>query len=488
MMDAVHLDSALYRADAEAAYRQIRELGPVVPLIMPDGLRIWAITRYKLGRQVLLDNRLVKSPTEVPPPFKALGGRRYAEDHMVVVGRHMLNAPAEHHPRLRALAIEHFSAAAIKAREPMIESVAHRLLERVDDPTAFDLVAAYARPLVFDVLGEIIGVPESLRPSASRLLATLSERDNPLSPPMRQAFIELTDLLHDLTINNTGHGFIGDLKNAHGKGMISLREIVSAVGMLLAAGTSSTQTAIIYGAVLLSAMPAERQRLLDGPAPGTAVIDELLRYHAPFPFTTWRFTTEPTEIAETLIPAGEPVFVLLAAANRDPRVYTQPDDFVGGRSGQQRHLTFGHGPHYCVGAHLARAEARIALTTLYRRFPDLHPAVPESHLTWRGMLLDRTITSLPVTALPGVPHQRAEATQAPAPAAARGSPESGRPAAELHPVRRRPASRTRRAQGRIPANQGAPGGVPARRAQAEAVAGQVSDHPRPHQLGEIPRP
>ncbi|RDI50744.1 cytochrome P450 [Nocardia mexicana] len=393
------IDAAPSEALAEDAYRRIRESGPVVPLRLPDGLRIWAVTRYALGRSVLQDPRFVKSRTEIRRPHEMFGGRRYAEDVMAAEGDHLLNAPPDGHARLRGLIAPHLSARAVRRREPRIAEVADELIEQVADRSEFDLAADVARPLVTRVISEIIGIPVEFAPRVSAYMQRISDRIDPLGTDYREASALLVDLLRELIREprDPDSGRLLDiLQQEYRHGRISRREITSNIVMLLAAGTASTQITLCYGTVVLCTRPEERRRLLDGPAPAAAFVEELLRYHAPFPFSPWRFAADDTEIAGCTIPAGEPVLVLLSATNRDPDGYPDPDTFDSHRTAGPPHLAFGYGPHFCAGAHLARAEARIALTTLFTRIPTLHLAVPPSHLTWRGLLFDRTITELPV--------------------------------------------------------------------------------------------
>lgn len=173
------------------------------------------------------------------------------------------------------------------------------------------------------------------------------------------------------------------------------REALSTVLMLLGAGISSTAIAIGSGAARVMSAGATLRALLGDDGTAVRLVEELLRHHPPFPFSPWRFTRDEVTIAGTTIPPNSTVFVLLAAVNRDPEVFEHPDEVDPSRSASA-HLTFGLGPHFCVGAHLARLEVKIALRLLFDRLPGLRPDLDYADLTWRGLLFDRTMTSFPV--------------------------------------------------------------------------------------------
>lgn len=142
-----------------------------------------------------------------------------------------------------------------------------------------------------------------------------------------------------------------------------------------------------------SAVQRGDNRLLD------TAIEELLRFDGPVELATWRYATEPLEIGGKLIREGDPVLVVLAAADRDPDRFAEPDTLDLSRRDNQ-HLGYGHGIHYCLGAPLARLEGRTALETLFRRLPDLQLAVDPSDLRWRGGLIMRGLRTLPVEFTP----------------------------------------------------------------------------------------
>ncbi|MFD8061963.1 cytochrome P450 [Streptomyces cyaneofuscatus] len=370
----------------------------MVPVDLPEGLRVWVITRYQEGRKALTDPRFVKDMRRLQDPGHGFAGQRYAEDVLAVEGRHVLNSDGAEHARLRSAVASHFTAHASAGREEEIRQIAAMLTERVASQERVDLMSSYAQPLPELVIGRIIGVPDDTMPVVGRLSRQLSSRENPATAPMRRAYSDLVDLVRDLIADpsiDDPRTVISGLRKAVGRGDLSRREAASTLMVLFAAGISTTATGLGHAAATLIYTHAALRPLL-GSASATTLVDEILRHHPPIQFTSWRFAPLDVPVGSTTIPAGSPVLILLASANRDPAAFPAPDELVPDRQATPGPLTFGRGPHYCIGAHLARLEIRIGLQTLFDRLPDLQLTHPHAHTTWRGLLLDRTITSLPV--------------------------------------------------------------------------------------------
>jgi cytochrome P450 len=172
--------------------------------------------------------------------------------------------------------------------------------------------------------------------------------------------------------------------------------LLSMIVLLLVAGHETTVNLVGNGVVALLEHPAELERLRNDPTLIKPAVEELLRYDAPVQLATERYTNEDVTIAGVSIPRGELVFAALGSANRDERQFDQPETLDIERE-PNRHLSFGQGVHFCLGASLARLEGQIAISTLLRRAPDLRLAVSTQHLRRRPSLLLRGLTSLPVT-------------------------------------------------------------------------------------------
>jgi cytochrome P450 len=390
-MTVVPITAVPDRAAFEAVFGELRERAAVVPVEIEGGLRAWVITRYAEGRAALKDPRLVKDLRTV----NAFSGVRHAEDVFAVEGRHMLNSDGADHARLRSVAAGPLSASSIARLRPAVERIAGRLLDTVAEAESIDLMAAYARPLPELVMGQVLGVPDEPMLEIARLSRRLGQREDPASREMRRAYGDVVDLVRDqLGCAPPPGSVLAALRVAADAGRITRRELVSTVMMLVAAGTSSSTIAIGHGAALLASAAAALRVLLDSAGRSAELVEELIRHHPPFPFSPWRFAREPVEVDGVTIPQGAVVFVLLAAANRDPAAIERPEELLPGRQ-FFGHLTFGYGPHYCLGVHLARMEIQAALRELFARLPGLCLETPYPQVAWTGLLFDRTIRALP---------------------------------------------------------------------------------------------
>ena len=188
------------------------------------------------------------------------------------------------------------------------------------------------------------------------------------------------------------------------------QELLSSLFQLIVAGTDTTTSLIGNGVVALLDHPDQLQLLAEEPKRMPAAIEEFIRYSAPVPHATFRVSTEPVELDGVVVPAGKQVLVCLGGANHDPDVRADPEVLDVSRP-PKSHLGFGHGPHFCLGAPLARLEARLAFTALLGRFPHLRLAVPRDELRWShgdGLVL-RGLAELPVDLNPPNTRQK-EAT------------------------------------------------------------------------------
>ncbi|MCX4093115.1 cytochrome P450 [Nocardia sp. alder85J] len=388
----------------EAVCHELRERAPVVCLELPDGLTAWVITRYAEGRRAMTDPRLIKDLRRMSDPAHGLGGGRYAEDPFVVEGRHMLNSDGEEHLRLRKVVAAELTPAAVNRRRPEIEQVCRAQVARFRESETTDLMASYARPVPELVMARVLGIPDDTLRAAAVHSRRLGERESPSTPSMRNAYNQLLDMIIDVARDPAAApagSVLEALHRARAEKMINKRELLSTVMMLLGAGISSTAIGIGYGALtVLRTAETMRELLADEPA-AKAFVEELLRYHPPFPFSPWRFAREEVTIEGVTIPAGAVVFILLAAVNHDPALGADVGELLPQQGGRPAHLTFGYGAHFCIGAHLARTEIEIALRVLFEELPQLRIVSDDTESGWRGLLFDRTPNELTVAPGPG---------------------------------------------------------------------------------------
>ncbi|HEX3749948.1 MAG TPA: cytochrome P450 [Streptosporangiaceae bacterium] len=393
--------TALNRAfvtDPWSIYRRLRQAGPVQRAVLADGEPVWLVSGYGEARALLADPRLSTDYFGVRALLPGAAG-----PYESPLSAHMLNTDPPAHTRLRSLADQAFAARTVARLRPRIEQIADDLLARLPPDGPADLIEDYAVPLPVTVICELLGVPAADRNDFRRwskaIVSTVPpdvarESERSVSAYLT-ALIDAKrvspadDLLSDL-VHQTGAGGSG------AGGVLWPDELVRMAFLLLVAGLEKMVGLIGNGVLALLRHPAELARLRAQPALLPAAIEEFLRYEGSIHIATVRFTTEPVTAGGLVIPADELVLISLLAANRDRDRYADPDtlDLTRPPAG---HLAFGHGPHYCVGAPLARLEGQIAIGRLLRRFPGLALAGEPGDLHWRGSLLVRSLSSLPVT-------------------------------------------------------------------------------------------
>jgi cytochrome P450 len=394
------------RNDPYPLFESMRARCPVHEVRLADGHDAWLVLGHEAARQALKDSRISKdmvAALDGDPDVVAEGlpGPDFAH--------HMLSVDPPDHTRLRRLVARAFAPTRIAALEPAIERIAEDLLDGLEaagPTTVVDLVQGFALPLPFQVISELLGVPVEDRAGLHDAFRTLFQPWAGSPPPeavaASDAVIGYLEHLVDTHRARPHDDLVGVLVTAsaepevEGDGL-SEKELRSSLFQLIVAGHDTTTSLIGNGVVDLLDHPDQMRLLRDDPSRMPAAVEELIRFSAPVPHATFRVTTETVELDGVEIPAGRQVLVCLGAANHDPTVHDRPTVLDIDRP-PRAHLGFGHGIHFCLGAPLARLEARIAFTSLLRRFPDLRLAVERSALRWThgdGLVL-RGLDELPV--------------------------------------------------------------------------------------------
>ncbi|WP_406223473.1 cytochrome P450 [Streptomyces decoyicus] len=437
------MDSAEFSRDPYPLLAALRSRGPVQQVRTGNGRTTWVVTGWAEARSALADARLSKDTARY---FADRPGKRNLAP---AVSRTMLATDPPHHGRLRKLAMKAFTPAAVARLEPRIRTIAEELADALAARGSADLVEEFAVPLPIAVISELLGVPERDRAAVRRWSHDLFAAAAP--DTVDRASHALSDYMTELIAarrQDLGDDVLSGLIAARDEAdQLSEAELVSLAVLLVVAGHETTTHLIGNGMLALLQDDALRSRLRADPGLLPATVEEFLRHDAPITLATFRFATEPIELGGARIGAGEVVLVSPGAANRDPAQFSAPDEVRLDRhirtarpdrperpndpgrpqppespprpehpngpqcpNGPQRgrhsegaersggHLSFGHGPHHCLGAPLARVEARIAFEVLLTRFPGIRPAVASwDALEWRRTRLMRGLASLPVT-------------------------------------------------------------------------------------------
>src|SRR5690242_21304144 len=394
------------RDDPYPLFAQVQADGPVHEITLADGHRAWLIVRHEEAKAALAHASLSKDMHAALARDRAvvaegLPGPAFA--------RHMLSVDPPDHTRLRRLASAAFSRRRIEALRPRVQQIADGLLDdlKACGDTIVDLIKGFAFPLPFTVISELLGIPGPDQDRLGNWFTTLLAPSSAPGPPAEAvaASINIVQYLTGLLARKRaapGEDLVTDLVRAADQdGALSEQEMLSTIFQLVVAGHDTTTSLIGNGTVALLLHPEQRDALVADPALIPHAIEEILRWDAPVPHSTFRYTTQEVTLGGTVIPAFAQVLISLAAANRDSARYGNPETPHITRA-DTSHMAFGHGIHHCLAAPLARPEGEIALTTLHSRFPAMRLAVPRSALHWGhgdGLVL-RGLAELPVILSP----------------------------------------------------------------------------------------
>ncbi|MDH6226571.1 MULTISPECIES: cytochrome P450 family protein [Streptomyces] len=403
-----------FATDPYPAYAWLREHAPVHRTRLPSGVEAWLVTRYADARQTLADPRLSKNPAHHDEPAHARNKTGIPGERKADLMTHLLNIDPPDHTRLRRLVAKAFTPRRVAEFAPRVQELTDTLIDGFAARGSADLIHEFAFPLPIYAICDLLGVPredqDDFRDWAGMMIRHGGGPRGGVARSVKKMRGYLADLIHRkreaLPAEPTpGEDLISGLIRASDEGEhLTENEAAAMAFILLFAGFETTVNLIGNGAYALLTHPAERDRLQRSLAGGDHAlletgIEELLRFDGPVELATWRFATEPLTIGGQRIAAGDPVLVVLAAADRDPERFAEPDTLDLSRRDNQ-HLGYGHGIHYCLGAPLARLEGRTALATLLTRLPDLQLDAAPEELRWRGGLIMRGLRTLPVAFTP----------------------------------------------------------------------------------------
>ncbi|MET8013786.1 cytochrome P450 [Streptomyces sp. NPDC005271] len=401
-----------FATDPYPAYAWLREHAPVHRTTLPSGVEAWLVTRYADARQALADPRLSKNPQRHSESAHARGKVGIPGEQRADLMTHLLNIDPPDHTRLRRLVSKAFTPRRVAAFAPRVRELTDQLIDAFSERGEADLIHEFAFPLPIYAICDLLGVPredqDDFRDWAGSMIRHGGGPRGGVARAVKRIRAYLAELIHRKRLSLAAPGVEGDEEDLisgliragdHGEHLTE-NEAAAMAFILLFAGFETTVNLIGNGMYALLRHPEQRallQRALEEGDEGVlaAGVEELLRYDGPVEIATWRFATEPVMIGGQRIAEGEPVLVVLAAADRDPERFDAPEVLDLTREDNQ-HLGYGHGIHYCLGAPLARLEARTAIGTLLRRLPDLRLAVDSRDLRWRGGLIMRGLRALPV--------------------------------------------------------------------------------------------
>jgi pimeloyl-[acyl-carrier protein] synthase len=383
-----------FLADPYPTYHRLRAEDPV----HHSPLGFWVLTRYEDVSSVLRDPRFVKEP------LAALVAARFGAEVPRGVGLSMLDRDPPDHTRLRSLVSTAFTPRVVEGLRPRIQQIVNDLITRAEAAGGMDVIEEFAYPIPVNVICEMLGVPvadhDRFRGWSLDIARGLDSIWLPPDSeiPRRSAASRhaISDYFRGLIAQRRASprsDLLSALIAAEAAGdKLSEEELVATCILLLIAGHETTVNLIGNGMLALLRHPAELRRLRESPGLITSAVEELLRYDGPVQRTA-RVASADATIGGRTIAKGDMVMPFIAAADRDPAQFPEPDRLDLSRS-DNRHIAFGWGIHFCLGAPLARIEGQIAIDALVRRLPALELATHEPE--YRQSLTLRGLKTLPV--------------------------------------------------------------------------------------------
>ena len=388
------LSAGVY-TDPYPTYERLREKDPVHWSPLLDS---WLFSRYKDVDSILRDHKRFSNDSS-----QRTNPSHIDESYDLANQQSMLFRDPPDHTRLRTLVSRAFTPKVVEGLAGRIRTIADDLLDEIDDPSGFDLMAALAVPLSVIVIAELLGVPTEDRPQfqiwsrrySRGLEPNITEKERLLVAESGRELDQYFMGIIDQRRKEPQEDLISGLVAAEEAGdKLSQPELLAMFRLLLVAGNETTTTLIGNGMLALLRNPEQLALLRKSPDLMPSAIEELLRYDAPVQLDV-RTALEDVEFDGREVKKGQGIMVLLGSANRDPEVFSEPDRLDLSRQ-EANHISFGRGIHHCLGASLARMEGRLALEAIMERFSDIR--MQANRPVFRDNIILRGLDVLPVSA------------------------------------------------------------------------------------------
>lgn len=382
------------RLEPDPQYARLRRDEPVCRVQMPYGDPAWLVTDYHLTRTVLGDARFSRAD--------AVGrdNPRESASDVSQVAESVLNMDPPEHTRLRKLVGKAFTPRRVEQLRPRTQQIAGGLVDGMvaAGPPA-DLVESFSFALPAITICELLGVPEEDRDTFRRWADAAVSTSSATPVQEQDSFVNLAGYLGGLIAQRrayAGTDLLTGLVQARDKeDRLSESELIVLAMTVLVAGYETTAHMITNMTYTLLTHPHQLRQVKQRPDLLPSAVEEMLRFNMFAPAMNARIATTDVLVGDVLVRAGESVLCSRGSANHDENVFANPDELQLSRD-PNPHVAFGYGPHFCLGANLARMELQVALGTIFSRLPGLQIAVPEQSLVWNSSTIMRGLTAFPI--------------------------------------------------------------------------------------------
>ena len=388
--------------DPYPAYARLHEEGPLHYLDVDGKWALWSIVSHAECSSAAKDPRLSAKRSQQMILSLPLSSQSDFSELARMLGLWLIFMDPPEHTRLRKLLNKGFSPVAIEGLRPQVEIIVDQMLKPLKHGSEVELMREFANPMPVRIILEMLGIPQELRDTFvdwSRAIAVFRgspDRTVEQARDAQDALIALTDFFRKAVAErrrNKGNDLISLLIDIEEEGeVLTEEELYAQCIALLFAGHETTRNLIGNGMYTLLRHPQETAELRENPEMIRTAVEEILRYESPVQFTA-RVLKEDIEVCGQRIPKKWSILCMLGAANRDPRKFKNPDQLNLKRLNNE-HLAFSAGPHFCIGAQLARLEGQIAILNLVQRFPEMKLAGPRPE--WASTFGFRGLKGLPV--------------------------------------------------------------------------------------------
>jgi cytochrome P450 len=394
------LSSLEFKRNAYQIYKELRGHDPIHEHTMPNGQKTWMITRYSDAVEALKDNnRITKRVYDLyPEKFASL----LPEKELNLVGGHMLYSDPPDHTRLRSIAQKAFTHRVVMEMSEEIQRLTNGILIKIQEKESIDVIEDFAFPIPVTVISNMLGIPEEdhiLIKEWSDAYMTASNNYANLKTiyPSLHAFrIYLEELINDRKKNPKSDLTSLLVQASYNGEKFTVDELVSTIFVTIVGGHETTGSLISNGLFALLENPDQLRLWNNDPTVASTGVEEFLRYYSPLEFATTRLAAQDFTWHNKNISKGDYIFVGLAAANRDPEQFENPDILDITRK-NNKHIAFSNGVHFCMGSQLGRLEAKIALSAFLQRFPNYQVNGTLEKLDWKkGTVVARGLERFPV--------------------------------------------------------------------------------------------